>query len=62
MSSFRLLPWASVCFRGRVVAAVSLACEFYPLYDIGNLGDVILENGAPKGFKNTLKRGYQGGS
>ena len=52
ISSFRLLPLASVFFRGRVVAVVSLASELYPLYDIGKFGWV-LGNGEPKGIKNT---------
>ena len=38
ISSFRLLPWVPVCFRGRLVSAVSLASELYPVYGIGKFG------------------------
>ena len=64
--SFRLLPWASFCFRGRVAAVVSLASELYPLYDIGNSGRVVgglgfLDNGEPKGVGGNLKTRKPGG-
>ena len=38
ISSFRLLPWASVCFRGRLAAVISLVSDIYPLSGIGKLG------------------------
>ena len=39
--SVRLLPWVPVCFRVRVVAAVSLVSELYPVYGIGKFGGVV---------------------
>ena len=56
ISSFRMLPCASVCFRSRLAAAVSLISELYPLYDIGKSGWG-QANGKPKGAENTWKRG-----
>ena len=52
---FRLLPWASVCFRDRLAAVLSLVPDIYPLSGIGKFGGRILENWKPKGAKKRLK-------
>ena len=58
ISSFRLLPWASVCFRDRLVAVVLLVSELYPTDGVGKFGGWgggILGNGTPAGAKNQPK-------
>ena len=53
ISSFRLLPWASVFFRDRSAAVVSLDSDIYPIDGVGKCGGGrILENWKPQGAKN----------
>ena len=61
ISSHRKLPRASVCFRGRVVAVVSLASELYQIYDIGKFG-FFIENGGAERHQEHLKTREPGGS
>ena len=66
ISSFRLLPGASVCFHDRLAAVASLVSELYPIDGVGKLGGWGGGGGEDfgkrdAGRRNKKKRGYQGG-
>ena len=50
-----LLPRATVCFSGRLVAMVSLVADLYPVSGIGKFGVVDFGKRDPKGVKKHLQ-------